>query len=166
MKLKIEQLNAKHIKNTFDCGYDSLNDYIKLRANQDIKKDLSVCYVLVNPEYNIVIGYYTLSSSSIYKSDLPESVSKRLSYSTIPVILLGRLAIDTKYKGKGYGEALLLNAFKKSCNSSDVIGSHAIIVEPIDSRAEAFYHKFDFIKLEETGKMFISIITVRKAIQH
>lgn len=161
MSLKIEQLNSSHIKKTFDCGNEVLNDYIRLRAKQDVKKDLSVCYVLVDDK-NTVIGYYTLSSSSIFKSDLSEELRKKIAYNTIPVVLLGRLAIDNRHKGNGYGEILLLSSFEKSRNSAESIGVHAIIVEPIDTEAENFYKKFDFIKLEGSGKMFIAIETVRK----
>ena len=165
MSLKIEILSSEHVKSGFDCGYDTLNDYIRLRAKQDVKKDLSVCYVLIDTSNNNVMGYYTLSSSSVYKSDLPDNLSKKLPYSTIPVVLLGRLAVDNNYKGNGYGEVLLMHSFAKSCESSDIIGAHAIVVDPIDETAERFYGKFDFIKLEGTGKMFISIETVRKSMK-
>jgi len=164
MSLKIELLSQQHVKNSFDCGYSALNDYIRLRAKQDVKKDLSVCYVLVDESNNNVMGYYTLSSSSVNKSDLPDNLSKKLPYSAIPVILLGRLAVDNGYKGNRYGEVLLMHSFAKSCDSSDIIGAHAIIVEPIDEKAELFYKKYDFIKLNGTGKMFIAIDTIRKSL--
>jgi hypothetical protein len=93
------ELSPKHVKKNFNCGYKSLNDYIQNFAKQDVHKGLSICYVLVDDSNNNVMGYYTLSSSSIPKSDFPEELSRKIPYNDVPVALLGRLAVDEAYKG-------------------------------------------------------------------
>jgi GNAT superfamily N-acetyltransferase len=159
----IELLNKKHNRNNFDCGNELLNNYLKYQANQDIKRKLSVCYVLSHPTEFNVKGYYTLSNNNINLDSLPEYISKKLpkSYNKIPTTLLGRLAIDKIYQGKGLGKILLIDALKRSYEISHKIGSFAVVVDPIDKNAENFYQSYDFIKLVDSGKMFIPIKTLK-----
>jgi predicted GNAT family N-acyltransferase len=96
-----------------------------------------------------------LLSSKIQKKKLPKN------YQSIPTILLGRLAIDKEFQGFGYGKILLIDALKRSYEVSNEIGSFAVVVDPIDKTAEEFYLKYDFIKLPDSGKMFITMKTLK-----
>jgi len=158
----IELLDKKHNRDDFDCGKELLNNYLKNQAGQDIKRKLSACFVLAESNSDQIQGYYTLSNNSIPLSSFPEYIQKKLprSYISIPTTLLGRLAIDTKYQGKGIGKILLIDALKRSYEISQEIGSFAVVVDPIDEEAENFYEKYDFIKLPDSGKMFISMKTL------
>lgn len=163
-EIMIELLDNKHNRNEFDCGNELLNNYLKNQAGQDIKRKLSACFVLAEKETNNIQGYYTLSNNSIPLSSFPEQIQKKLpkSYVSIPTTLLGRLAIDKNSQGKGLGKILLIDAFKRSYEISKEIGSFAVVVDPIDREAELFYEKFDFIKLPDSGKMFIATKTLEK----
>ncbi len=157
----IELLNKNHNKSDFDCGNELLNNYLRNQAGQDIKRKLSACFVLAQSKQ--IIGYYTLSNNSIPLSSFPDTIQKKLpkSYLSIPTTLLGRLAIDAKQQGKGIGKILLIDALKRSYETSDKIGSFAVVVDPIDESAEKFYSKYGFIKLPDSGKMFIAIKTLK-----
>ncbi len=157
----IELLNKNHNKSDFDCGNELLNNYLRNQAGQDIKRKLSACFVLAQSKQ--IIGYYTLSNNSIPLSSFPDTIQKKLpkSYQSIPTTLLGRLAIDTKHQGNGIGKILLIDALKRSYETSDRIGSFAVVVDPIDESAEKFYTKYDFIKLPDSEKMFIGIKTLK-----
>ena len=159
----IELLDKKHNRNDFDCGKELLNNYLKTQASQDIKRKLAVCFVLAE-ELNNIQGYYTLSNYSIPLSSFSEQIQKKLpkSYTSIPTTLLGRLAIDTKYQGKGIGKILLIDALKRSYENSNKIGSFAVVVDLIDEEAEKFYAKYDFIKLPDSRKMFIATNTLNE----
>jgi hypothetical protein len=160
----IELLDKKHHRNEFDCGKELLNNYLKNQAGQDIKRKLSVCFVLAEKETNNIQGYYTLSNYSIPLSNFPEQIQKKLpkSYVSIPTTLLGRLAIDLNSQGKGLGKILLLDAFNRCYEISKEIGSFAVIADPIDKEAELFYKKYDFIKLPDSEKMLIAIKTLKE----
>lgn len=160
----IELLDKKHNREGFDCGKELLNNYLKTQAGQDIKRKLSACFVLSNRETNDIQGYYTLSNNSIPLSSFPEQIRKKLpkAYTSIPTTLLGRLAIDSKYQGKGIGKILLIDALKRSYQISQEIGSFAVVVDPIDEEAENFYTKYDFIKLPGSQKMFIAVKTLEQ----
>lgn len=160
----IELLDKKHNRNNFDCGKELLNNYLKNQAGQDIKRKLSACFVFAEKETNCIQGYYTLSNNSISLSSFPEPIRKKLpqSYNCILATLLGRLAIDKNWQGKGLGKILLIDALKRSYEISKEIGSYAVVVDPIDRGAELFYKKYDFIKLPDSEKMFIVIRTLKE----
>lgn len=158
----IELLNKSHIRNNFDCGKEQLNNYVKFQVNQDIKRKLSACFVLSDKESNDIKGFYTLSNYSIPLDSFPDYIQNKFpkSYQAIPCTLLGRLAINLTYQGQGIGKILLIDALKRSYEVSKEIGSFAVVVDPIDDESEKFYEKYDFIKLPDSKKMFISIKTL------
>lgn len=160
----IELLDKKHNREAFDCGKELLTHYLKTQAGQDFKRKLSVCFVLSENETNNIQGYYTLSNNSIALSSFPEHIQKKLpkSYTSVPTTLLGRLAIDKNHQGKGVGKILLIDALKRSYEISQEMGSFAVVVDPVDEEAEAFYKKYDFIKLPDSGKMFIAMKTLQE----
>lgn len=160
----IELLDKKHNRIDFDCGKEFLNNYLKNQAGQDVKRKLSACFVLAENETNIIQGFYTLSNNSIPLSSFPEQIRKKLpgSYISVPTTLIGRMAIDKKFQRQGFGKILLIDALKRSFDNSQVIGSFAVVVDPIDKDAEMFYKKYDFIKLPDSGKMFIATKTLNK----
>ena len=162
MNYLIEPLSSAHNKKDFCCGKSLLDKYLHEQASQDLKRRLCTVSVLVDAHR--VIGYYTLSSTSISRDHVPEEVRKRMppSYHNLPAILLGRLAIDRNYKGSGLGEHLLLDALKKSHEVAfSQVGAMAVIVDPLDAEAEAFYSKYDFMKLD-SGKMFLTMHTISR----
>ncbi|MBB6004795.1 GNAT family N-acetyltransferase [Arcicella rosea] len=165
MQAQIQKLANLHKKDTFSCGQPLLDNYISKQANQDVKRKLSVCYVLVDDEQTVK-GYYTLSANAIKKDSLPEELSKKLpkSYEDLPVILLGRLAIDKSFQGKGFGEILLLDALNECYQLSNQLGTIAVVVDAIDTKAQAFYESYGFILLPSSGKMFLPMKTIEDLI--
>jgi len=155
-------------RKSFNCGKSSLDHYFHEQVGQDIRRKLAVCFVLSNKEKRI-IGYYTLSNSSILLDDVPEELRKRLpkSYVNLPVTLLGRLAVDKKCQGTGIGKLLLVDALRRSYEVSKMsIGSMAVIVSPKDADDEAFYLKFGFVKLPDSGRMFLPMKSIAQLFQN
>ncbi len=161
MSFQIEVLNNSHKKENFCCENNLLDSYFRTQAKQDIKRKISVCFVL--QENNIVKGYYTLSNASITRSELPEIIVKKLppSYINLPVTLLGRLAIDKNFKGQGLGEFILLDALKRAFDTAvNAVASMAVVVDPINESAKKFYGKYGFITLPDSEKMFLPMDTI------
>ncbi len=155
-------LNSVHKKANFTCGIPLLDNYLHTQAKQDVKRKLAACFILADAD-NRVKGYYTLSSAVIPRAILPENIIKKLppSYMDLPATLMGRLAIDQGYKRQGLGALLLIDALKRSFDTSvSSVGSMAIIVDPIDQGAVNFYTKYGFTLLPDSGKMFITMETV------
>lgn len=153
------------LRKNFNCNKPSLDNYLRTQVSQDIKKRLAVCFVYLDKDQKSIIGYYTLSNGSIPYSDVPENLRKKYpkSYDYIPVTLLGRLAIDQKFKGQGLGSLILIDALKRSLEVSESeLVSVAVIVDPLDEEAKNFYNHFGFIKIPDSGKMFIDMNTIEK----
>ena len=165
MKVQVQLLSKSHIRTGFECGKALLDNYIRTQASQDVKRDLSACYVMTEEGNDEVVGYYTLSSNSIERTTFPANMIARLppSYGDLPTILMGRLAVDTKIKGQRLGEYLLIKALNKCVEVSQTIGALAVVVDPIDEGAENFYSSYGFIYLPGSKKMFIPIKTIEES---
>jgi len=138
--------NKHHDIKDFNCGIKELNTYLKEKAGQVIKKNVTAVYVLHYRNNSKIIGYYTLSSYSISLEELPLLLTKKLpKYKSLPTILIGRLAVDTSFQGKSIGEYLLMDALNRSYSLSKQIGSYAIIVNAKDEKSKGFYKKYGFI---------------------
>ena len=159
--MKIQLLEKNHNRKDFTCEEDSLTEYIRKQISQDIRKRLATCFVAVDNEQN-VIGYYTLTSESLGRELIPDKYLKQVPKNyNAPVILLGRLARDIKTKGTGLGEHLLMDALFRSYKlSNESIGAMAIVVDPINEKAVAFYKKYGFEQLLDSDKMFLPMKVV------
>ncbi|MEM9216871.1 MAG: GNAT family N-acetyltransferase [Cyanobacteria bacterium P01_F01_bin.150] len=163
MVLKIELLNSRiHIRSTFCCGEDSLDTYIRQRASQDLKKRVSTVFVLIDEPKMDVLGYYILSSYTVDISALEAPFAKRLPrYPALPATLLGRLAVDNNQQGKRFGELLLIDALKRSFETTAQIASVAVIVEALNESALSFYMKYGFRPLnQEPMKLYVPMKSV------
>ncbi len=161
----IRLLEKSDKREKFCCEEASLNDYIKKQASQDIRKRLATCFVATDEEQN-VMGYYTLSSESLGRESIPQKFLKKVPKNyNAPVILLGRLARDLKTKGSGLGEHLLIDALFRSYRLSEKsIGAMAVVTDPINPTASAFYKKYGFIDLVDSGKMFLPMRVITQLI--
>lgn len=161
--MEIQAYKRQFKREKFDCGKTPLNNYILGNATNDVKSGACTCFVILNHNEQ-VIGYYTLSAESISKSDAPQEFKKKIKYPYIPVILLGRLAVDKNEFGKGYGKLLLIDSLKRSLAvAKHQIGAVAVIVDPIDEEAIAFYSKYGFTMLPSSGRMFMSMHKIESA---
>ena len=164
-KFSIEPLAKHYNREDFSCGNEELDRYFKIVASQDRKRNIAVPYVIVNLENSQIIGYYTLSMTSIYLGELPNSIAKKLpKYPLIGVTLIGRLAVDKNYKGMGWGKLLVMDALDKSLEASKQVASFAVVVDAIDEQAVKFYQRFDFQAFpEQPLKLFRTMKNIAQA---
>jgi GNAT superfamily N-acetyltransferase len=142
----LEKLDGEHDRKRFQSGQPALDFYLQHQAHQDIKRNLSSVFVLATAKKEI-IGFYAISQSSLIVEELPEQIAKKLPPKrSVPCTLLGRLAVDERYQGKGYGRDLLFYALKKSAEINEHIASFAVIVDAKDENAKRFYQKYGFIE--------------------
>ena len=139
----VEKLDNYHkkIKQNFDCGIgkEKFTDYIKECANQHKKNNETQPYVIVDTPRNLIIGYYTLSNSSLVTKKLEcleerkgeDSENKKKEklprFDETGVTKIGMLAVDQRYRGKGWGAILVMDAFSRSLNISQEIASYGAI---------------------------------------
>lgn len=159
----IEPLGQQHDKAGFSCGVDALDRYLQTQATQDIRRRVTACYVAVDAPGGKIAGYYTLAAGGVLLLDLPESLAKRLPrYPTVPVARLGRLAVDSAYRGRKLGGALLWDAGMRALRSE--LAAFALVVDAKDEQAEAFYRHHGFIPFGgQDRQLVLPLATFAKA---
>ena len=157
--LIIEPLSNIHNRAVFQCGVDSLNDYIKKQANQDVKRRVSRVYVAIESgSPATIVGYYTLSTLAIELNQLPESLASKLPKHPVPAALIGRLAVSQSAQGIGIGKMLLVDAIKRTLAVSNDIAIYAMVVDAINMEAQHFYERFGFTLLcTENQRLFLPL---------
>jgi GNAT superfamily N-acetyltransferase len=141
----IEALAAHHDRTAFTSGVEALDHYFRRQVSQDVRRLATACHVATEADTGRVAGFHTLAAGGVPLAELPDELRKRLPrYPSVPVALLGRLAVDRDYRGAGLGAALLWDAITKCIRSE--IGVHALVVEAKDDGAVAFYRHFCFVR--------------------
>lgn len=155
-------MDSLHARADFRCGVDALDRYFHHQAMQDRRRSVSAPYVLVDRVTGSVLGYYTLSTASIPRASLPEVLTRRLpKYETLPVLLVGRLAVDLRYRGRGIGRLLLLDALSRCLDTSREVGLIGVLVDAKDDTARAFYEHHGFLRLvDREHTLFLPIATI------
>lgn len=130
----------------FDCGRESMNQWLRRHARRNQAHDLSRTTVFTEEETDAIIGYVTLAAGRIEREYLPKS-AQRNRPEAIPVILLGQLAVDKRFQGRGFARQLLFYALKTCLSLSKEIGCFGVITHPLDDEVRAFYARFGFVDL-------------------
>jgi len=160
---RVEALARKHDRSDFDCGRDSLNNFLKRHAAQNARKDISRTYVCLPDDSDVVIGYYTLSSGSVSFKALPTDVGRRLPRYPVPTAHLGRLAVAAEFQGRGLGGMLLVDALRRVEALGDQIGICAVTVYALDDEACEFYRAYGFLTLrDDPHHLLLPLATIRK----
>jgi len=138
-----EPLTVSHEVAEFSCGKPSLDRWLKTRALSNQEKGFTA--VLVVHEANRVIGYYGLAPTAILPSTLPRSIRTGQPPNPLPCLLLGQLATDQNWIGKGIGTGLLKHALQRCVMAAELIGGRALIVNAVDIEAQVFWQRRGFI---------------------
>lgn len=133
-------LDPSHDTSVFDCNKPPLTDWLRFQAIKNEGKG-SRTYVVC--EGKRVIGYYAIAAGAVERDRAAPNISRNMP-DPIPVFVIGRLAVDRTYWGKGVGEGLLKDALKRALNASREIGARAVLVHAIDDDAAGFYLQYKF----------------------
>jgi len=127
----------------FNSGESSLDEWLKKRALKNQASGASRCFVLCNNKK--VIGYYSLSAGAISHEAAPKTMRRNMP-NPLPVLLLGRLAIDNSYHNMGLGSALLRDALIRAISVANDAGIFAILVHALSEQAKRFYLSRGFVQ--------------------
>jgi GNAT superfamily N-acetyltransferase len=165
MSWAVEKLSSGHDRKSFDCGNELLNNFLQRLASQYSRKNLGRTYVALTPD-NQVIGYYTISTNRVDFENVPDDLARHYPPIPIPVVLLGRLAVDKRFQGRGVGRLLLVKALRQAAELSDAIGIAAVEVHAIDNQARSFYLRYGFTSLlDDRHHLYLPLKTIRKLIE-
>ena len=140
-------LTAAHDVAEFSCGKPSLDRWLKTRALSNQEKGFTA--VVVVHEANRVVGYYGLAPTAIVPSRLPRSIRTGQPPDPVPCLLLGQLATDLNWSGKGIGTGLVKHALQRWVTAASLIGGRALIVGAVDAKAAAFWRRRGFLRSKD-----------------
>jgi GNAT superfamily N-acetyltransferase len=159
----IERLATRHDRKMFSCGVASLDDWLHRAASQYDRRNLARTYVAVQPDSSRVFGYYAVSNHRVEFEALPADQAKGLPRIDVPVVLLGRLAVDRSMQGQGLGSLLLIDALRRIVHVANEVGVRAVEVHAIDDHARNFYLHYGFVPLrDDLRHLFLPLDVVRK----
>ena len=160
----VEPLGASHDRKAFTCGVAALDRYLHEQATQDIRRRVSNCFVAYDT-VGTVAAYYTFAATSFPLADLPLDETKRLPrYGVLPAGLIGRLAVDQRFRGRRLGSALVIDAARRAAGADPAI--FALVVDAKDEAAAAFYEHLEFRRfVSRPMSLYLPIATALKAVQ-
>lgn len=160
-----EPLGAKHAVSGFTCGKPALDRWLKTRALSNQEKGFTA--VMVVHEDNRVVGYYGLAPTAIVPGRMPRSIRTGQPPDPVPCLLLGQLATDERWKGKGIGTGLLKHALRRCVAAASLVGGRALIVNAVDAEAATFWGRRGFIASKDDPLvLFRSIADIAASIDH
>jgi predicted N-acetyltransferase YhbS len=136
-------LTADDDRHSFDCGRESLNQWFRRHAWRNQEAGVSRVSVVCDPVTGAIVGYVSLSAAQINRAYLPKS-DQRNRPDPIPAVLLGQLAIDSRYQRRGHARSLMFFALTTSVRLSKEIGCFCVLTHPLDEGVRDFYRSFGF----------------------
>jgi len=160
-------LGKSHDRNTFDCGEDDLNTYLKRYARQNHETGGAKCFVASPHETPArILGFYTLSPASIEFERAPVVATRGLARYEVPVYRLGRLAIDRSVQGRGLGGTLMLRAAERCMIVAEQAGGVALLIDAKNDGVAQWYESYGAVRLLDAPlSLLLSFSVALKALQ-
>ena len=157
-----EPVNAGHDLAAFESGEPSLDDWLKRRALKNHAAGASRCFVICYG--TAVAGYYCLSAGAITHDAAPKALRRNMP-DPLPVLLLGRLAIDKRFHNQGLGKALLRDALMRAVAIAENAGVVAVLVHALSEQARRFYLSRGFVESPlQSMTLMMTVETVRRVL--
>ena len=156
-----EPLSTAHNSEAFDCGEPVLNDWLKRRALKNEDSGASRTFVVCQDDNDV--GYYVLATGSVMHKDAPSKIKRNMP-EPVPVMILGRLAVDKNAQSMGIGRGLLKDAILRTITVAKQAGIKALLVHALSDKARKFYLRCGFI--ESPLDPMILMITLKDAQHH
>jgi GNAT superfamily N-acetyltransferase len=158
-----EPLTAAHDVSQFSCGKPALDNWLKTHALSNQEKGFTAVIVI---HENRVVGCYGLAPTAVVPSVLPRSIRTGQPPNPVPCLLLGQLATDRAWSGRGVGTGLLKHALGRCVVAARLVGGRALVVRAIDSDAAAFWQRRGFIpSKDDPAVLFRSMADIAAALQ-
>lgn len=165
---------ARHDRAGFDCGYERLNNFLRLSARKQQKADLVRVYVLTRAGEAKVLGYHSINVYSLSAEDFgPLAPKAAPRHGAIPALYLSMVAVDRAAADGGLGGLLVIHAMQKAALVAEGAGCHAIVLDVMTDGGEAeiarrtgFYGRFGFRPFPSNPlRMFITMPEVRAVLE-
>jgi len=145
MRWTSELLDERHRLDAFDCGHPSLDEWLKRSALHAQAMRTARSFVWHGGDGNVV-GYFSLAAHLVQRAGMPKRVGHG-SPSSIPAVMLARLALNRSLHGQGLGGELLWDALSRALAASEIAAARLVVVDAIDEPAARFYAHHGFTRV-------------------
>jgi GNAT superfamily N-acetyltransferase len=157
-----QHLMSARDRSTFDCGVPDLNDWLKKRALANEESGASRIYVVCSADK--VVGYYALASGGVALTKAPGRIRRNMP-DPLPVMIVGRLAVERGWQGRNIGRSLLRDAILRTLQAAQIGGVRAILVPAISEDAKRFYERYGFASSPvDPMTLMLSVGDAKKAV--
>ena len=158
-----EPLNAAHDCSAFSNGlHPTLDTWLRERARASEGLSARTYVVCPSDAPGRVVGYFSISTALEQRQALPSAKPRRGMPDAVPLLLIGRLAVDAAWRGRGLGSALLADALRRCLAASEIAGVRGVVAHAIDEDAARFYEAHGFVRSPLGERvMLMPIETVR-----
>ncbi len=163
MTVNIVPLTATQRRDDFDCGEQALNDFLRRYARQQQERDFSRTYVVLAADNITVRAFVSISMGQVGTASFPDGLN--LPRYPVPVLRIGRLAVDRRAQGQNLGRDLMRFALNLSLELAGRVGLHAVVVDAKNESARSFYERLGFLAFKDAPlSLFLPIATLRRAL--
>lgn len=162
-----EPIAKRHNRDAFDCGDESLNEFLRRYARQAHDHGGAKTFVAVPDDDALrILGFYSLSPASVGFFQVPDVITRGLARHDVPVFRLGRLAVDRSMQRKGLGGQLLLAAGRRCLRASQEVGGVALLINAKDEAVANWYASYGALQLLDTPlTLLLPLKTIQTALQ-
>lgn len=137
-----EPLRGKHDLDDFSCGEERLDEWLQRYARH--AEAAGSARTFVTTDRTRVVGYYALTVGQVEPGNATERMLKgQPKESPVPVLVLARLAVDSRHQRKGIGWSLLQDALLRCSAVAETVGVRAVVAHAKE-KANGFYDKWSF----------------------
>ena len=162
-----EPINKTHDRDTFDCGDDVLNDFLRRYARKSHELGGAKTFLAIDDADNTtILGFYSLSPASVAYARTPEIVRRGLARHDVPGFRLARLAVDRRVHGQGLGGQLLLTAGRRCLRAAAEVGGIALVIDAKNDRVAAWYASYGAVPLLDAPlTLLLPLTTIETALK-
>jgi GNAT superfamily N-acetyltransferase len=135
---------------SFNCGKPPLDEWLQKRAFRAEGETARTYVVCIG---TVVVGYYCLATGAVVRDNLPGKL-RRNAPDPVPLLVIGRLAVDRNYQGRGIGKGLLKDALLRSAQAAEIVGTRAVMVQAFDDEVSSFYRNYGFLEFPLSSRTF------------
>lgn len=162
-----EPIHKKHGRDTFDCGEEALNEFLRRYARKSHELGGSKTFLAIDDTDNkTILGFYSLSPASVAYARTPEIIRRGLARYDVPGFRLARLAVDRLVQGQGLGGQLLLAAGKRCLRASVEVGGVLLVIDAKDEKVAGWYARYGAMPLPDAPlSLLLPLATIKAALK-
>jgi GNAT superfamily N-acetyltransferase len=163
-----EPIDKKHDRDTFDCGEEALNEFLRRYARKSHELGGAKTFLAIDDADNkTILGFYSLSSASVYYARTPDIIRRGLARHNVPGFRLARLAVDRRLQGRGLGGQLLLAAGRRCLLAAAEVGGVVLLIDAKTERVAGWYASYGAIPLMDAPlTLLLPLATIANALKN